>query len=228
MRYRGLAMTNWGRLFLSTLVFGAMCVSVACGGGSMTPPVTFTISASVSGLSGALVLQDNGGDNLTVTSNGTFAFATKIPNGQPYSVTVLTQPTGQTCSLGLNSNGAATANITVNVTCSSTTLYTISAAVSGLSGTLVLQDNGGDNLTITSNATFPFATQIASGGTYAVTILTEPVGQTCTLGSNSSGTATANVTVNVTCSATLFTISAAVSGLSGTLVLQDSNNDTLT
>ena len=42
--------------------------------------------------------------------------------------------------------------------------YTISATVSGLTGTLVLQDNGSDNLTITANGTFPFATQIAGGG----------------------------------------------------------------
>ena len=182
---------------------------------------SYTISAAVSGLTGTgLVLQDNGGDNLSITTNGTFPFATQVPSGGSYAVTVLTQPSGQTCSLGSNASGTATANVTVAVTCSST-LYTISVDVSGLTGTgLVFQDNGGDNLSVTANGTFPFATQIASGGAYAVTVFTQPSGQSCSLGSNATGTATANVTVAVTCTA-LYTISAAVSGLSGTLVLQD-------
>ena len=89
-------------------------------------------------------------------------------------------------------SGIATANVTVTVACAVTvTNYTISATVSGLTGTLVLQDNGSDNLTITANGTFPFATQIAGGGSYNVTVLTQPVGETCTLGNGSSGTANA-------------------------------------
>ena len=200
-------------------------VTVACA------PVitTYTISVSVSGLTGTgLVFQDNGGDNLSVTGNGTFPFATAIASGSPYAVTILTQPSGQTCSLGSNSQGTATANVTVAVTCSAT-MYTISVLVSGLTGTgLQFQDNGGDNLSVNANGTFPFATKIASGGTYAVTILAQPSGQTCTLGSGASGTATANVTVAVTCTTTLYTISVAVSGLTGTgLLFQDNGADNL-
>ena len=39
--------------------------------------------------------------------------------------------------------------------------------VSGLSGTVVLQDNGGDDLTVTANGSFTFATTVASGAAYA-------------------------------------------------------------
>ncbi len=39
---------------------------------------TYSVGGSVSGLSGSLVLQDNGGDDLTVTGNGSFTFATKL------------------------------------------------------------------------------------------------------------------------------------------------------
>jgi hypothetical protein len=35
-----------------------------------------------------VTLQDNGGDDLTLTTNGTFTFPTALPNGQSYSVTV--------------------------------------------------------------------------------------------------------------------------------------------
>src|SRR5271157_5938670 len=61
------------------------------GGGGTTGP--FAISVSVAGLSGTgLVLADNVTDQLKVTSNGTFAFATTITKGATYAVTVLTQP----------------------------------------------------------------------------------------------------------------------------------------
>ncbi len=37
---------------------------------------TYSVGGSVSGLSGTVVLQDNGGDNLSVSANGPFTFAT--------------------------------------------------------------------------------------------------------------------------------------------------------
>ncbi len=194
-----------------------------------TTPVAYTISVTVSGLTGTgLVLQDNLTDNLSVSGNGTFEFATTITPGGPYSVSILTQPSGQTCSVGSNGTGVANGNVNVAVACSAT-LYTISVAVSGLTGTgLVFQDNGADNLTVAANGTFPFVTQVASGGAYAVTIFTQPTGQTCTLPANASGTATANVTVTVTCAAALYNINVSVTGLTGTgLVFQDNGADNL-
>ena len=84
----------------------------------------------------------------------------------------------------------------------STTAYTIGGTVSGLSGTgLVLQDNGGNNLTVSANGAFVFTTPIASGSTYAVTVLTQPSNpaQSCAV-TDGSGTATADVTnVQVAC-----------------------------
>ncbi|MGD1081709.1 MAG: hypothetical protein ABR881_25610 [Candidatus Sulfotelmatobacter sp.] len=46
---------------------------LACDGGKTTPPppIMYTIGGMVSGLSGAgLVLQNNGGNNLPVSANG--------------------------------------------------------------------------------------------------------------------------------------------------------------
>ena len=44
---------------------------------------TYSIGGSVSGLSGTVVLQDNGGDDLSVSANGGFTFATKLPPAPP-------------------------------------------------------------------------------------------------------------------------------------------------
>jgi len=63
------------------------------------PTVFYTVGGNVTGLTGSgLVLQNNGGDNLAVTADGPFTFATAIAAGAPYSVTVQTQPSGQTCT----------------------------------------------------------------------------------------------------------------------------------
>src|SRR5207248_2505799 len=126
-----------------------------------------------------LVLQNNLTNNLTVTAGATsFTFSTPIPSGGAYSVTVLTQPAGQTCSVGAGS-GTANGNVTnVAITCSTIT-YTIGGTITGLTASgLVLQNNLTDNLTIASGAAgFTFNTPIPSGGAYSVTTLTQPSGQ---------------------------------------------------
>jgi len=171
------------------------------------PLTTYSIGGSLSGLaSGAsLVLQDNGGDNLPVPANGSFAFATAIASGAAYAVTVLTQPTGQTCVVSAGSGTVGAADISsVVVTCSTNVAatYTVGGAVSGLPGgsTLTLLDNGSDALAVRASGSFTFGTPIVAGATYDVTATVSPTTVTCIV-SNGSGTiGSANVTnVLVTC-----------------------------
>jgi hypothetical protein len=346
---------------------------------------TYTVGGSVSGLSGTVVLQDNGGDNLSVSANGSFTFATSLVSGAAYSVTVLTNPSGQVCTVSGGSGTVGSANVTsVAVSCAAssgasasdnfnrangplgpnwtafsdgglsivsdqvqgssssdegdywsaqsfgsnqfsqitvtstplsggqwiaaaarvqgsgqngyfglyywnfgspelmlfkrsggawtelggtynsgalsagtqlellvsgstvsflqngvqrlsvtdttftsgapgimasgastagnwsggtvggggTTSYTVGGSVSGLSGTVVLQDNGGDNLSVSANGSFTFATPVASGAPYSVTVQTNPSGQTCTVSGGAGTVGSANVTsVAVSCAA---------------------------
>ncbi len=191
------------------LVLFVAALLTACGGGgggttAATP--TYTVGGTVSGLFGSgLVLQDNGGDNLNITANGIFTFATTVADGAGYNVTVKTQPTGpfQTCTASNNAGTIAGANVTnVSVVCSTNT-YTVGGTVSGLSGSgLVLQDNSGDNLTLSINGTFTFATKVADGAGYNVTVKTQPTGpfQTCTVSSGTGTVSGVNVTaVTVAC-----------------------------
>jgi len=152
----------------------------------------------VSGLTGTLVVQDNPGNTLTETTNGTFAFIPQIPSGGTYAVSVVTQPSGENCVVGSNGSGTITGNVTVAVTCGATgSTFTIGGTIAGLTGSgLVLQDNGGNNLSITSGQTsFTFSTQIPAGSPYSVTVFTQPTNptQTCTV-TDGSGTANADVT----------------------------------
>jgi hypothetical protein len=234
-------MRSWNRFGIFALSAMSLISVVGCGSGTSTPPptATYTIGGALTGLTGAgLVLQDNGSDNLTVSANATsFTFATAVTSGGAYSVTVFAQPAGESCTV-TSGGGTATANVTsVSVAC--VQAYTIGGSVFGLSGTgLVLQDNGGDNLTVSGSATnyaFTFDGSIPNGGAaYSITVLSNPGGQTCTV-ANPIGTATANVTnVDITCanlSGVSYTISGTVTGLKGPgLILQDGlgiNNDDL-
>lgn len=83
------------------------------------PPPVFTVGGNIQGLATgqSLTLQNNGGDNLVVTSNGPFAFATGLPAGQPYAVTVSVPPTdGSSVSVSAGTGTVASAAVsTVNV-----------------------------------------------------------------------------------------------------------------
>ena len=115
-------MRSWNRLGIFALLVVAFMTLAGCSGGSKsTPPApaTYTIGGTISGLSGTgLVLQDNGGNNLTVSASSTsFTFSTAVASGGAYSVTVLTQPAGESCTV-TSGSGTATANVTaVSVAC---------------------------------------------------------------------------------------------------------------
>ena len=221
--------------------------TVSAGSGTATAAVTTVvvtcttgtqaIGVTVNGLSGTGLILQNGTEFLTITGvTTTTTFKTAVPYGQPYHVTVSTQPTGpaQTCTVA-NGSGTSTAGVAVNVqvTCSLGTL-SIGGSVSGYSGGtgFVLQDNGGDNLTITKNGAFTFPTLVPNPGPYNVTVSGQPSGpnQTCMV-NFAKGTATANVTnVSVVCPAVPRPINVSVVGVlgvNGAMQLQDNGGDNL-
>jgi hypothetical protein len=197
--------------------------------------MAFSIGGTVSGLAGSgLVLQNNAGDDLTIAADGAFTFATSLPDGSAYNVTVSNQPTGpsQTCTVTNGSGTISAADVTnVQVDCVTST-FTIGGTVSGLGGTgLMLQNNGGDDLSVSADGAFTFTTPLADGSAYDVAVLTQPTGlsQTCTV-ANASGTLMgADVTnVAVTCTTDQFTVGGTVTGLNGSgLVLQNNGGDDL-
>jgi len=206
---------------------------VNCGGGGGNGP--YTIGGTVTGLTGTgLILQNNGGDNLTITGNTPFTFPAKIVKGQPYNVAVFASPTApvQTCTVS-GGQGSATANVTTVVITCSTGTVSIGGNVVGLLGTgLTLQDNGGDNLIVPVAGPFTFKTALPLGSAYLVTVSTQPTSpaQTCTV-TFGSGTANANVgNIQITCSTGTLSIGGTVTGLakSGSgLVLLDNGGDNL-
>ncbi len=95
------------------------------GGGPPPTPTTYTVGGVISGLSGTVVLQNNAGNDLTITASGPFTFSTPLTSGSPYAVTVRTQPTSatltQVCTVSNGAGNIAAASVaTVVVACVTT------------------------------------------------------------------------------------------------------------
>jgi hypothetical protein len=171
---------------------------------------TYSVGGTVSGLDvgDTLVLQNNGAGDVTVTENGEFAFATELASGDEYNVTVKNAPDGKTCSVSNGTGTIASADVSeIAVTCKAVVqTYKVGGMVFGLASgaVLVLQNKGTDDVTITGSMMpaiqYAFATKLASGDDYEVTVKNAPAGKTCVV-SNGKGTISdQDVSANVVCS----------------------------
>ena len=177
----------------------------ACGGGSGNLPLTGVISGGVT--KDGLTLTNNGGDPLVIAANATtFQFSKLLSTDDEFNIGFSSKPTNvENCYV---LNGHARANY---YTIAQVQVYCVirqvnlTVQITGLTGTGLKLVNGTDQETVAAGATtFPMA-KVYQDGTYAVKVLTQPAGQTCTVSGgdtgNGSGTAGANdvTSVAVTC-----------------------------
>jgi hypothetical protein len=100
---------------------------------------------------------------------------------------------GLDCTLFNNGYCLFSSNNTTpkNISIQSASMYTVGGSITGLTTSgLVLQNNSSDNLTVSSNASsFQFATSLAAGSNYNITVATQPSGliSTYTIGGSISG-----------------------------------------
>lgn len=210
------------------------------GGNDGDTTSTFSVAGTVSGLAGSgLVLRNNGTGDIAIGSNGNVTFASAVPSGTGYSLTVITQPSNpaQTCTIANGAGTVGSSDVTnVNISCA-TNAYAIGVTVSGLSGTgLVLRNNGADDLAISNNGSFTFATAVSSGKTYNVSVFAQPSAptQACTVSNGTGTVGSANIAnIAVTCVTVVvppstYTVGGSVTGLAGSgLVLQNNGTENL-
>lgn len=191
----------------------------------------YAVGGSVNGLLGTgLQLQLNDDEILDISADGPFVFS-PIDDQSTYEVTVLSQPTAlsQTCSVTAGTGVIDAAQVNdVAVTCV-TSQFTVGGTVSGLQGTgLELQLNGAEILPVFSDGSFTFTAALEDATGYAVTVLTEPTGpsQTCSLTNDTGTMAGAPVTdITVICITNQYTVGGSVSGLLGTGLQLQLNDD---
>jgi hypothetical protein len=179
------------------------------------PPATYSIGGVIAfSAAGTAVLQNNGGDDLTVSDTASvFTFPTKLPTGAHYSVSVKTPPVMplQDCQTVPTSQDPATgtvagADVTLITILCGPVSFTLGGTVTGLvgSGLVLAFDSTLEMLPITTDGSFVFTTPTLSTFSYAVAVATQPTApaQTCVVTNGTGRYPTDNVTnVQVTCSA---------------------------
>jgi uncharacterized repeat protein (TIGR03803 family) len=147
--------------------------------------------------------------------NTSLRLARALPSGSSYSVTVQTQPTGETCSVAGGTGTIQSANAAnVVVTCSNQA-YPLGGSISGLNGPGLVLANGTDTVAVSSGAaSFTMPTPVAYTSSYAISIQTQPGGMACAVG-NGMGTMPAGAATNiaVTCTDQPFSLGGTISGL---------------
>ena len=213
-------------------------ISCAVTGGAGTMPAAavtsvtvtcsdqpYTLGGTISGLSRAGLVLGNGVDQLTVAAGASsFTMPAAVSFGSAYSVRVVTQPSGMTCTVSAAAGVMPAANVgTVLVVCADQS-FALGGTISGLNGTGLVLANGTDQLAVAANASsFTLPLAVAFGSTYVVSVATQPAGLMCTVSAGSSIMPAANVTsVQVVCSDQAYTLGGTVSGLTASgLVLTD-------
>lgn len=188
--------------------------------------IGYTLGGAIAGLTGSgLVLQNNGGSDLTVAAGATsFTFPGTVTPGSAYNVTVKAQPNNPShvCTVANGTGTFASANVTsVAVSCSANPANTwnVGGTITGLSSAgLTLQLNGGTPLAIAAGATTFAFPAVATGTSYTITVGSQPGGQTCTVANGAGTVGNDNVTsVAVTCTGgARYTIGGTITGLVGT------------
>lgn len=118
-------------------------------------------------------------------------------------VTILLGALLAACGAGGSSGGASgSSNASSGSGSGGTpTGYTVGGSVSGLNGPVSLSLNGAPALSVNNDGSFVFSSELMSGASYAVNVVTSPAGETCSVTDGSGAIASANVTdVMVTCS----------------------------
>jgi len=221
--------SRWPCVMLALAAAG--CGKGRVGGGD-DGGAAHVLGGTLSGLTSAgLVLQNNGRDDLAVAAlDSSFAFTAPLATGASYLVTIKTQPTAETCTVSSGAGTMPAADVVdIAVTCTPRT-FTIGGTVSGLAGaSVVLRNNGSDDLTQSGDGPFTFAIALPVGAAFAVTVQSAPPWQTCTVSAGTGVVSDGPVnTVAVSCQNTAFSIGGTVSGLTGAgLVLRNNGGDDL-
>ena len=148
-----------------------------------------------------LVLTCNGTDDLTLAPSATsFAFATPVAEGRPYTVEVRAAPSGplQSCVVG-NATGIVRAGDVSHVTVDCATEgYTLRAHVADVVGRLSLA-NGTDVVSVHESGTVTFTRSVPTGQSYDLRIVSQPPTQRCLVRRGSGTMGTEDVLVLVRC-----------------------------
>jgi hypothetical protein len=167
----------------------------ACGGGSGDLYLTGQITGGVT--ADGLILQNNGGDDLVVPAGAaSFQFANRVSTDDQFNITVKQAPPNASQKGCTVLNGKARANYytigQIYVSCEINQIA-LTVSVNGLTGAGLTLVNGSDKKDVPAGTTSVAMAQVSQDGPYAVKILNQPAGQTCSVTGGDTGTGTGTV-----------------------------------
>jgi len=153
-----------GGRVLALAILGTLALSGCSGGGSGARgggvAQTYTIGGTISGLSASGLTIADGSQTLSPAANATsFVFPTAVPSGAAYSVSVSSQPSGETCLLESGSGMVGSANITnIQLSCNANNMTGTAATGSPIAGSAVtLVDSAGKQVTTKTDSAGQYA-----------------------------------------------------------------------
>ncbi len=190
-------------LLITLIIAGLQSACGGSGGGSSayrdgTGSSSYSVGGTVNGLSAAGLTVGAGSNTVAVPSGATsFTLPNKFASGGAYTVAVIDQPAGLTCSVVNGSGVVGSSNVTnANLSCVART-YGLGGTITGLISAGLVLANGTDTaIPAAGMSTFVFPTQLAAGVAYAVTVKTQPAGISCQV-LNASGVMIAQGITNV-------------------------------
>lgn len=187
------------------VVASALGACGGSGGGDPPPPppaTTYTVGVTVNAVgAGESFAFSLSAQNIAVTQGGvSVKFGQALATGATYTVNQTSGP--RSCTLSANRTGAiAAANVEVTASCGAVPGSSqLNGSLRGPVGAqVVLQSNGGSNLTATvvqsagvadhyDETGFTFPTPLADGTAYQVSLFTQPANQTCSVYKGATGT----------------------------------------
>ena len=163
-----------------------LTVFAGCGGSSTTTSIS--LSGTITGLTDVGLVLSNGTSSVALSANSTsFFLPTRVLIGSAYSVVPTALPATLTCTVNKGIGIAPSGDITdIQVAC--VPRHSLGGTITGLTTDGLTLANGSDTVAVARSAqSFTFPTQVGQGFSYGVTILKQPVPQTCSVVANNSG-----------------------------------------
>ena len=170
---------------------------------------TFGVSATVSGIATppetvGLQLVVNGSavnDEITLdesnSSANPLAFQSQVGYGSSVTANILVQPSGKTCNA--SSINSIQGNAVIAIVCSQNT-FTVGGTILNLNNDITIANNGTGNQVISPAQPDPtFSFTVPEGGSYNITVVSQPQGQFCTVTNGVGSSVTqdiSNISIN--------------------------------
>jgi serine/threonine protein kinase, bacterial len=219
----GIAVDGSGHIFVGD-TYGQLIRKL-----TVTTGTSYSLNVAISGLSTSGLVVQTGITNqasLAVSAGATTLAVPGLTLGTSYALSIVSQPTGQTCSLtsgtgqvaasgAVSPSIACTTNVATNVP-----TYSVGGKVTGLTqGQLVLNTGikAAPSLTISAGAQVFAVPSVPSGTTYSFVVQAQPLGLSCNI-SNGTGAVqgAAIASVAIACTANTYTLGGMVTGVTNT------------